>query len=244
MNKINKELKNKDAQYNITKEITEREDKILEIRNLKIKYEDRLILNNINWIVRKGELWALIGENGSGKTTLSRAIIGITKNYTGTIKKYGNIIYLPQHLRKEMMPFKVKEVIEIFSIKEELIKYFELEEHKNKSIDELSGGLYQTLFISLALSTDAELYILDEPQTNLDKKREMKLYNILKKYTLEGKAVILITHEVGFVKENIEHIACIHKGEQGLNFHCALDEKSIIRHAGLQHTYNKHISTR
>ena len=208
-------------------------DVIIKVKDVSYRYEDRQILKNVNWIIRRGEFWALIGENGTGKTTLSKIIAGLIKDYGGEVEKYGKVVYLPQHLRKEMMPFKAKEIVNIFSIKKRFIEYFNLKEHLNKSLDELSGGLYQALFTSLALSIDADVYILDEPTTNLDRERERKLYGILKEYVDKGKAVVLITHDIGFVKENVKHIACIHKGIEGLNFHCALDEESIIRHGGV-----------
>ncbi len=208
-------------------------DVILEIKNLNKKYDERYVLKNVNWIVRRGEFWALIGENGSGKTTLSKIIIGLIKDFKGVVKRNGKIIYLPQHLRKQMLPFTVSEIVKLFNISKDLIEYFELGEHMDKSLDELSGGLFQALFISLILSVEADLYILDEPTTNLDKKKEKALYKKLMEFVNKGKSIILITHDVGFVKDNVEHIACIHKGDEGLNFHCALDEESIIRHGGM-----------
>ncbi|NPA38537.1 MAG: ATP-binding cassette domain-containing protein [Candidatus Nanohaloarchaeota archaeon] len=216
---------------------------IIMIKNLTIKIDKEIILENINWEIRKGELWALMGENGAGKTTLAKIISGLLDNYhiTGKISIHGKIVYLPQTINREYVPLLVKEAINLYHIKKRYVELFKLSEVENKRIDELSGGMAQALFLSLALSQDADLYILDEPNTALDYEKEETLYRIFEeKVQKEKKSIIVITHEIGWVKKAVKHIACIHKKEKQLMFHCP-----VLHHDGVEvdHGTNNHIAS-
>ena len=201
---------------------------IVKLENLKVSYKDRVVLDNINWSIKKGELWALIGENGVGKSTLARIIAGISTHYEGKITINGKVIYLPQRNDVEEIPLGVKEFVEMYNIKDKYIKKFKIAKHYGKKIRELSGGWIQILFIALTLSQDADLYILDEPTTNLDKEKESLFYNILTEVKDKGKTVIIITHDIGWVYREIKNIACLHKGEEGLHFDCSI-ENSLFK---------------
>ena len=81
------------------------EEKILEIKNLTVKYNSHVILNELNFYVNAGEIVAIIGPNGSGKTSLLRAILGLIP-HSGEVRIFGkpvkyalnDIGYVPQRL--------------------------------------------------------------------------------------------------------------------------------------------------
>ncbi len=211
-------------------------DVIVEIDNALIGYEKEKIIESVSWKIKRGEFWALIGENGAGKSSLAKAIAGLTEGVRG-IKTYGKIIYLPQYLSREYVPLTVEEAISLYSISSKYVDIFNLNTYKSKRIDELSGGMAQSLFISLVLSQSADLYILDEPETSLDYEREKILYKLLEEKVKKKKAVIVITHDIDWVKKAIKHIACIHKKERRLLFHCPVLERDVMK---VNHDVNIH----
>lgn len=211
-------------------------DVVVEIKNVRIGYDKETIIENVKWEIKKGEFWALIGENGAGKSSLAKAIAGLSEEVKG-IKRHGKIIYFPQYLSREYVPLTVKEAINLYNISKKYIDAFKLSSYGNKRIDELSRGITQALFISMVLSQHADLYILDEPDTSLDFEKERTLYTLLEEKIKNGSAVIVITHEIDWVKKSIKHVACIHKKEKKLLFHCPVLEENARK---VNHNVNIH----
>jgi len=139
--------------------------KMLEVRDLSVEIENRLILKNINFEVEKGDVLAIIGPNGAGKTTLLKAILGLIP-YKGEIKyknddikkHFDEISYIPQKFEfDKTIPLTVEEFLSLTlkkidqNKKEHTIKEIGIWNTLNKKIGDLSGGELQRVLIAKAV---------------------------------------------------------------------------------------------
>ena len=199
-------------------QIKDKDNKILEIRDLNISYSNTKVLTNINFDIERGDFIGIVGPNGGGKTTLIKGINGIIP-FQGHINFFnvnkGEIGYLPQkiyHVNKAF-PGKVKEVIgsgliggkkfprflnksdykNIDKLLEKL-KIFHLKEEK---ITNLSGGQQQRVFLARALIGEPKIIFLDEPTSALDPVIRRDFYNLLEEINKKEKITILfVTHDI------------------------------------------------
>jgi len=203
---------------------------ILEIKNLNISYDGTRVVENASLNVSEGDFLGVIGPNGGGKTTLLKAILGLVKPDSGTIrfhfKKEDKAIgYLPQiNQIDHKFPITVIDVVR--SGKTRKIKKFSLkggpeiekaiallgemgiQKLKDKAIGELSGGQMQRVFLCRALMSDPELLILDEPDTFVDNNFENELYGKLRELN-KRMAIMLVSHDIGTIAQYVKTIACV-----------------------------------
>ncbi|HBL75575.1 MAG: zinc ABC transporter ATP-binding protein [Bacteroidetes bacterium GWF2_42_66] len=204
---------------------------ILEIKNLNVSYDRIKALENANLEVSTGDFLGVIGPNGGGKTTLLKAILGLVKPTSGTIRFHfkkpgGNAIgYLPQiNQVDKKFPITVLDVVRSgktegmhgfhFGKSPEIKKALSLlnemgiENISRKAIGELSGGQMQRVFLCRALMSDPELLILDEPDSFVDNNFESELYEKLRELN-KRMAIMLVSHDVGTIAQYVKTIACV-----------------------------------
>ena len=204
---------------------------ILEIKNLNVSYDGVRALENINIHISEGDFVGVIGPNGGGKTTLLKAILGLVKPDSGSIKFHfkkpnnNSIGYLPQiNQVDKKFPISVLDVVRsgkakktsYFSFRKNpeiekailLLREMGIENIKDKAIGELSGGQMQRVFLCRALMSDPELLILDEPGTFVDNNFESELYEKLRELN-KRMAIMLVSHDVGTISQYVKTIACV-----------------------------------
>ena len=152
-----------------------------------MSYEGKYVFKNLNLTVKKGEKICIVGDNGTGKTTLAHILSGYLKPDSGEIKFPEKVasITLPLHFP----PVKIKDL----GLNPDLIKELGLENFLEKTADELSAGEKQKLGIALALSSDADFFIFDEPLENIDEKSREKVFKLILDHT-KGKTLLIIMH--------------------------------------------------
>lgn len=199
-------------------------EKIIEIKDLSFSYNAVPVVLNVSFDVLKGDFIALAGPNGAGKTTLMRLILALENKDTGLIKLFNvdnqrnipwhKIGYLAQraNLFNPLFPAKAKEVISLGLLAQkkypkkinfkddqkidEVLKILDIQDLKNKAINELSGGQQQRVFLARALVSKPELLIMDEPSTALDPETRTNFFKLIKKLNKEqGTTIIIITHD-------------------------------------------------
>ncbi|WP_416147606.1 ABC transporter ATP-binding protein [Salipaludibacillus sp. HK11] len=192
---------------------------MLSIKSINKFYGKTQVLNNIEFEVEKGSIFAILGHNGAGKSTLINCIMNLT-NYDGEIA-YSfdkSQLYKKVGLQMQSSSFeggaKVKDLCLLYKriLKtnvniDELLNEFELLDFKNNYITKLSGGERQKLSILLTLIGDPEMIIFDEITTGLDVVARRKIWNIIKKINKDrGITVVLTSHfleEIEFLADNV-----------------------------------------
>ncbi len=179
---------------------------ILKISNLDFGYvKDRLIYENFNLSLKKGQLVSIVGSSGSGKSTLFELISGNLKPLKGTIS-VSNISSIYQDPYSSFHPsFKIIEQIkDVLNLKklnfeENVNKYCELLSLQRSLLEkkphELSGGQLQRCSILRALLMKPDLLLVDEPTSALDNIIAMEVMKLIIKQ-LDNCAILLITHDM------------------------------------------------
>ncbi len=207
------------------------------VENLKFSYpkSNKNAVNNISFSINKGEIFGFLGPNGAGKTTTQKIIIGLLKNYDGTVQLLGenlrdwNInIYnkigvgfeLPNHYQK----LTALENLELFAsfYKEKtispmnLLKKVELEKDADQRVGTFSKGMKSKLNFARSLLNNPEILFLDEPTTGLDPVSSRLIKNIIKEQRDEGKAIFLTTHNMNDADELCDRVGFIVDGQLNL----------------------------
>lgn len=192
----------------------------IELNHIYFEYHrDKMILEDINLNIQKGDKLALIGENGSGKSTLAKILIGLIEPSEGEILQAN---WESAAIFQDFSRFflKVKEEIWVGNLDED-IKQFRQFYTIDKKFDfiqelpkgeetflgpeiyedgvELSGGQWQKLALLRAIISKAELIIFDEPTAALDPIAEKECFQEIEDL-LKEKTVIIITHRIGLTK--------------------------------------------
>ena len=197
-------------------------ENIIEIKNLKKKYDDKFELGKIDISIPKGVIVGLIGENGAGKTTLIKSMLNIIKIDSGEIKIFGkdykkeekeikeNIgvvldnMFFPELLNARDINNAMKDVYKNWDseLYFSYLKEFDLPD--NKPLKSMSKGMRKKLEIVAAISHKPKLLILDEPTSGLDPVVRSEVLEIFQKFIEnEEHSILLSTH----ITSDLEHIA-------------------------------------
>lgn len=199
---------------------------ILEVEHLSVSYNGRVVLNDLNFSIKKGEIVAIVGPNGSGKTTLIRAILGlipyqgnISVNHEPVRAMLGKIGYVPQKfVFDRTIPMTVGEFLEVAFKKVEYrkIRHALLEvgmrRRENVLIGDLSGGEFQRVLIARSLVNDPSVLLLDEPTSEVDAAGTKSFYDIIAHLNqVHQTTVLLVSHEINMVYKFADQIICLNR---------------------------------
>lgn len=205
-----------------------RENELVKIENLNKKYQNRLILSNLNLTLEPGHIVGLLGPNGSGKTTLIKILTGIIKDYSGNVTIQGNTIspstkalvsYLPDnsYFSPWMCPFDVIAIFKDFYSDFDEKKCFEMLRRlgldPKQKMKRMSKGMIEKFQLCLVMSRNAMLYILDEPLGGIDPaSRDFILDTILTNYN-EDATIFMSTHLISDVERIFDTVIFLKNGE-------------------------------
>jgi len=196
--------------------------KLIEMINGKGYYDKDLIFENINFNIKKGDVFSILGPNGIGKTTLLKSLLGIKELNDGEILiKNKNIddmsaneiskvmAYVPQY-HNNTFPFTVLDVVLMgrsphislietpeehdIKIAENALKKMNIFHLKDKEYNILSGGEVQLVFLARALAQKSEILILDEPTSHLDFGNQIRLLKTIDTLSKNDLAIIMTSH--------------------------------------------------
>lgn len=178
--------------------------KILVSKSISKKFDERLILDNINFEMHSGEILGLLGPSGIGKTTLLNILVGTEKQTQGEIINFHNskigYVFQEDRLFEWLSLFEnVKIVSE--NIDEKIIwenlSLVGLKDYYNYFPKELSGGMRQRGSIARALTFAANILLFDEPFKSLDVKLRFELLDLMKKLKKEKNiSILFVTHDI------------------------------------------------
>ncbi|XP_026426274.1 ABC transporter C family member 10-like [Papaver somniferum] len=200
-------------------------------------------LRNIDLEVKVGEKVAICGEVGAGKSTLLAAILGEVPEVEGTVQVYGTISYVSQMAWiqsgsiKDNILFgctidkkRYQETLEKCSLVKdlEMLPYGDLTEIGERGIN-LSGGQKQRIQLARALYQVADIYLLDDPFSAVDALTAISIFNEYIMGALSGKTVLLVTHQVDFLRA-FDSILLMSDGEiqQGDSYHVLLSSNQAF----------------
>ena len=206
-------------------------DEVVKLNKVSIRYDDRTILKELDWTVRRGEKWALSGENGAGKSTTLKMITGILRPTSGSIEfdghawkrsdlnHIGALIEMPP-LYENLTAYenlKVRTTILGLTDKriDEVLQIVRLTETGKKRAGQFSLGMKQRLGIAVALLNNPKLLILDEPTNGLDPIGIEELRELIRSFPAKGITVILSSHILSEVQQTADHIGIIAGGVLG-----------------------------
>ena len=196
-------------------------DVVLRVSNLHVWRGRRHILKGIDFSVRSGEIFGILGGNGSGKSTTIKAILDLIP-YTGSVQwnvPLDRVAYVPQRPAL-YFDFTLRENIEIFSRISprvvsnvaELLDYFEISRFLDRRIRDLSGGYQKLANLVISLLTNPRVLVLDEPTAEIDYDARYKIMRFLRAFAAVGNTVIVVTHVPGEANELCDRIMVVGEG--------------------------------
>lgn len=211
----------------------------MRIQELTKNYGRNTVVDNVSLEIHKGTVTSFIGPNGAGKSTVMGMISRLIAKDNGLISFQGkelekwNSKELSKHLailtqsNQIQMKLTVEELVAFGRFphcggritKEDekkinqAITYMELDEFRNRFIDELSGGQRQRAYIAMVIAQDTEYVLLDEPTNNLDIYHATNLMKIVRRLCDElNKTVIMVLHEINYAAFYSEYICAFKNG--------------------------------
>ena len=190
----------------------------IKISNLAKSYGTHVVLNGLEFCVRQGEIFALLGINGVGKTTALECIEGLRKYDSGSVTINGIMgiqlqsASLPQHI-------KALEAVKLFAkwnktpLDKEALDALGIYELAKKPYYQLSTGQKRRLHLALALTRNPDILFLDEPTAGLDVEGQISLHEQIRQLKAMGKTILLASHDMAEVESLCDRIAILSGGK-------------------------------
>ncbi|MEX0663157.1 MAG: metal ABC transporter ATP-binding protein [Acidimicrobiia bacterium] len=206
----------------------------LKAEGVSYTYGREPVLVDVALTVAPGEFCALVGPNGSGKSTLVRILLGLLTPAAGTVRCLGvepghvpdrwRIGYVPQrHALAPALPATVEEVVATGRLArrgwwrrptgadreavQHALEAVALAPFARRAVGSLSGGEQQRVLIAKALSSEPALLVLDEPVAGVDAASQREFRDsVVHEVREHGAAVLLVTHELGAVANDLDHV--------------------------------------
>jgi ABC-2 type transport system ATP-binding protein len=203
----------------------------LRIRALRKAYKDVVAVNGLDLEVYAGECFGLLGPNGAGKTTTIEICEGLTAPDSGDVEVLGlgwkqNASELRQRLGIQLQETQLAEKLTVHETiclfrsffrrgpsAMEVIGLVQLEEKRDARVGQLSGGQKQRLALACALVGDPDLLFLDEPTTGLDPQARRQLWDLIERFKLAGRTIVLTTHYMDEAERLCERVAIMDHGK-------------------------------
>lgn len=208
---------------------------MIEVNSITKSFDKRVVVNNISFNIKKGEIFGILGPNGAGKTTTFRMLTTLLKPDSGIIKVKGKEItrnsndikkiigMVSQHysIPSEMTVWEIMELhgmLHYMNKKkrhekiEELLEFADLADDKDKIAKRLSGGMKRKLMIIRAIMHDPEILYLDEPTVGLDPVSRRSIWSLMDKLRKRNIAIVFTTHYIEEAQKLCDNIILINKG--------------------------------
>lgn len=204
---------------------------ILTVKNLSVTYGSKVVVDNISFNVKHGEVIGLLGANGAGKSSTIEAVLGIAKSHYEELAVFGKS---PVSHRKEVfqevgVQFQETNFQDKLTVREAceqweslykqtadvptLLQSLGLAGKETQHVRSLSGGERQRLAVLLALIANPKLVFLDELTTGLDTKARRMLWRQLLAMKNKGLAIVLTSHYMDEVEALCDRILILKKGK-------------------------------
>ncbi len=203
---------------------------------MRAGYRTQVALDDVNLIVPRGSMMAIVGPNGGGKSTLLKLLLGLLRPWQGTVQVLGlspaaargRVGYVPQTGSGDWsFPATVSEVVMMGRYRRlgwlrrpgaadhmavrEALEQVGMADRRNRQVGELSGGQQQRVFFARALAQEPEVLLLDEPLAGVDALTERDIYHLLRGLVDRGVTALFTTHNLSSVAEEFDHVAFVNR---------------------------------
>jgi lipopolysaccharide transport system ATP-binding protein len=188
-------------------------------------YEEFWALKQVSLELGEGESLGIIGPNGSGKSTLLKLIAGVMKPDVGTIRTDGAIAPVLELGIGFHGDLTVKENALIYGVlmglrrsemkkrTEAILDFAGLTRFQDAKLKTLSSGMQVRLAFSIAVETEAEIFLVDEALAVGDMEFQQKCLDKFREFKKEKKTIVLVSHSMGLVREFCEKTLYLLNGE-------------------------------
>lgn len=215
---------------------------MIKIEHLSKKYNDNVVLDDINLEINKGDVVGIIGPSGTGKSTLLRCVNHLEIPEEGVIhigerevnlsqKKPKDLLYLRQNTgmvfqrfnlfeRKTALENVMEGLVTVKKLKKSEAREIAMQELEKVGLAQwanhyprhLSGGQQQRVALARALAMKPQVLLLDEPTSALDPELVGEVLDVIKKVAQEGYTMLLVSHEMNFVRHVSNRVIFLDKG--------------------------------
>ena len=177
---------------------------MLKTANLSYKFDDKYIFSNLSFEITDQSVFKLVGDNGSGKSTFLKILSGIYKNYEGQLSfQEKNIVFYSGHKTglknslsaRENIYFDIRLPKISYSQISSVLKQLDLIDYSDIQSVYLSEGQKRKINIASFILSSANLYLLDEPFNNLDRKTSLLLEEVFETKINTGSKIIFSSHD-------------------------------------------------
>jgi len=187
--------------------------------------ETQHALSNINFDIRKGEFFGIVGRNGSGKSTLLKILAEIYAPSKGSVQRDGRLVpfielgvgFNPEltgrenvYLNGALLGFTTKQVDSMY---DEIVKFAELEKFMDQKLKNYSSGMQVRLAFSVATRAEADILLVDEVLAVGDAAFQRKCYNHFRKLKKDKKTVVFVSQDMGAIREYCDRAIMIEKSK-------------------------------
>jgi zinc transport system ATP-binding protein len=235
---------------------------LFEMHSLSASYGENIVLKDVDFKVSENDFIGVIGPNGGGKTTLLKVILGLLKPAKGKIIfnnelldgiSTGDINYPVTVTDIVLSGLMIKKgIISRMSSSDKvkagkIIEELGLSGLAGSTLNELSGGQIQRVFLGRAIIGDPKLLLLDEPGNFVDTTFENDFYEKLRDLN-KHMAILMVSHDVGTISSHIKSFACVNRSlhyhpsheitnEELLAYGCPIQ---LVTHGDIPHTVLKY----
>jgi len=209
-------------------------EKAIEVKGLWKSFKDTEVLNGVDFEVKRGEIFALLGSNGAGKTTTVNILSTLLKSDRGTASVCGfdvsrqaekvreNISLTGQFAAVDeiltgweniLLIAKLRGVSKPAQVADDLLKRFGLTEAANKRAGTYSGGMKRRLDIAMSIVGTPSVIFLDEPTTGLDPEGRLEVWKTIKELAGSGVTILLTTQYLDEAEQLANKIAILNEGK-------------------------------
>ena len=203
----------------------------LRVRQLCKTYKDVVAVDGLDMEVRAAECFGLLGPNGAGKTTTMEICEGLTAADSGEVELLGmhwerDAPRLRQRLGIQLQETQLSEKLTVSETLRlfrsffqkgpdvaEVIGLVQLQEKADSRVGGLSGGQKQRLALACALVGDPDFLFLDEPTTGLDPQARRQLWELIERFKLAGRTILLTTHYMDEAERLCDRVAIMDHGK-------------------------------